>query len=268
MADALGDLWSGWSDGSARVLLSLVLVIGVGTWAFVAVRSFRHARQAWRSPAGVTLGVVLAPLAVAAIGIIQPSTFVWWALLGLALAPLLAALDDQVLRRATAACPHSHPVAPGWAFCPACPSPFAGTSGTPSAIRAGFVGRGVATLLRRPPAGPAGGAGAQPIRVQPDQGDRTDVLVRLARDVPGATDVVIRRPGVTVGRNPAAEVCIDDATVSWEHARIVSRDGAPAIIDLASSNGTYVNGERVEQSLLLHQDRVQFGGVVFRVVRP
>jgi pSer/pThr/pTyr-binding forkhead associated (FHA) protein len=103
--------------------------------------------------------------------------------------------------------------------------------------------------------------------VEPNPLDQADVLVRLARDIPGAPDVVIRRPGATVGRNPAAEVCIEDPAVSWEHAQIVSREGAPAIVDLASSNGTYVNGERIDQSLLLHHDRLQFGAVVFRVVR-
>lgn len=266
MAETLGELWREWASGSVRVLLAIALIMLIGTWATAAVFTFRQARRSWRSPAGVTLVVILTPLAVAMLGIVQPSAFVWWALLGLALAPALAALDNAVLRRSTAQCSSSHSVAPGWAFCPACPSPMSGTgTGAAAAVRAGFVGRGVATLLRRPPSSaPADPQPVRPINVEPDP---ADVLVRLAHDINGAPDVVIRRPGATVGRNPVAEVCIDDSSVSWEHAQILSRDGAPAIVDLGSSNGTYVNGERIDESLLLHHDQLQFGDVVFRVVR-
>jgi pSer/pThr/pTyr-binding forkhead associated (FHA) protein len=69
-----------------------------------------------------------------------------------------------------------------------------------------------------------------------------------------------------IGRNPAAEISIDDQSASWDHARVVARDGSPSVVDLGSSNGTYVNEERVETSLLIPGDRLRIGETVFKVV--
>jgi pSer/pThr/pTyr-binding forkhead associated (FHA) protein len=95
-----------------------------------------------------------------------------------------------------------------------------------------------------------------------------DVLVRLVPAIAGAAEVLVRRPGASIGRDPAAEICIDDPTVSWAHAKIVTQDGVPALYDLGSSNGTYLNGQRIEHTLLLTDDQLRLGDVVFRVVRP
>jgi predicted component of type VI protein secretion system len=51
----------------------------------------------------------------------------------------------------------------------------------------------------------------------------------------------------TVGRDPAADVCIDDEAVSWHHLEIESRAGVLMATDLDSRNGTALNGERLER---------------------
>ena len=96
-----------------------------------------------------------------------------------------------------------------------------------------------------------------------------EVLLWLVPDSrPELGERVIRKPGATIGRNPASDVALEDAGASWDHARIVEREGSPSIVDLGSSNGTYVNDERVETSLLISGDRLTVGDTVFRVVRP
>lgn len=65
----------------------------------------------------------------------------------------------------------------------------------------------------------------------------------------------------TVGRAPENIFQIEDDSVSSSHARIFFKDGQFYVLDLGSTNGTYVNGEKVEESPLNSGDEVQFGSV-------
>ena len=65
----------------------------------------------------------------------------------------------------------------------------------------------------------------------------------------------------TIGRSVRAGVCVPDEGVSREHARI-SRgpDGAVILEDLGSTNGTFINGERVQSRMLKDGDKIELGG--------
>ncbi len=72
-----------------------------------------------------------------------------------------------------------------------------------------------------------------------------------------------------IGRDPVAEACIDAATVSRQHARIVLAADTSAIEDLASKNGTWVENKRVVGSRdLAHGDEVRLGEVRIVFERP
>jgi DNA-binding winged helix-turn-helix (wHTH) protein len=65
-----------------------------------------------------------------------------------------------------------------------------------------------------------------------------------------------------VGRDPDAEVWLDDATVSRRHARIVIGDGGALLEDLGSKNGTSLKQTRLEQPVTLRDgDELAFGDV-------
>jgi hypothetical protein len=49
-----------------------------------------------------------------------------------------------------------------------------------------------------------------------------------------------------IGRDPGCALHLDDPSVSARHARITIVDGHPFITDLASTNGTRVNGELID----------------------
>jgi pSer/pThr/pTyr-binding forkhead associated (FHA) protein len=56
---------------------------------------------------------------------------------------------------------------------------------------------------------------------------------------------------VTVlGRSPDVEIPLDDPGVSRRHAEIRLAEGIPRIVDLGSTNGTFVDGERVQSGVL------------------
>lgn len=69
--------------------------------------------------------------------------------------------------------------------------------------------------------------------------------------------------GVSIGRDPASTIPIAEPSVSWAHAKVVVEANRHVIIDVGSSNGTFVNGLRVRRALLEPGDVVQVGPVAF-----
>ncbi len=65
---------------------------------------------------------------------------------------------------------------------------------------------------------------------------------------------------VTIGREPSADVFLDDVTVSRNHAVISIDPSGAALRDLGSLNGTYVNRRRIEGDERLEDgDEIQIG---------
>jgi len=69
----------------------------------------------------------------------------------------------------------------------------------------------------------------------------------------------IEQPVLTVGRDPEADIFLNDMTVSRSHARFELTAGELSVIDLGSLNGTYVNGMCVDRAALSSGDVVQIG---------
>ena len=65
----------------------------------------------------------------------------------------------------------------------------------------------------------------------------------------------------TFGRAPRADFIVDAALVSRLHCRIEAGSDGVNVIDLASTNGTYVNDRRVERALVTSGDRLRIGRV-------
>ena len=71
----------------------------------------------------------------------------------------------------------------------------------------------------------------------------------------------------TVGRAPRADFIVDVALVSRLHCRLEAGDNNLDVIDLSSTNGTYVNGKRVKRARLTSGDRLRVGRVELTVRR-
>jgi pSer/pThr/pTyr-binding forkhead associated (FHA) protein len=73
---------------------------------------------------------------------------------------------------------------------------------------------------------------------------------------------------VTLGRAPGCGVRVEDAYTSSLHARLYRRNGSLWVEDLGSTNGTWVNAERIGTTAKLGKgDLLQVGGTVFEVSR-
>ena len=64
---------------------------------------------------------------------------------------------------------------------------------------------------------------------------------------------------VTTGRGPKSDIFLDDVTVSRQHATFERTGGQFVVKDIGSLNGTYVNRERIDESVLRTGDEVQIG---------
>ena len=100
------------------------------------------------------------------------------------------------------------------------------------------------------PAGPAGPV--EPGRYIEIQGPEQTLLIPLP-------DQAMR-----IGRGLTAELRLDDRSVSRRHAILVPRPSGARILDDRSSNGTYVNGRRVQQADLQVGDVIVLGRVLLR----
>lgn len=93
--------------------------------------------------------------------------------------------------------------------------------------------------------------------------DGTALLISTRGAVSGSR-YLLDEDEITVGRDPRADILLDDSTVSRSHAVFRRVNGAYSVIDAGSLNGTYVNRQRVDQKQLSNGDEIMIGK--FRLV--
>jgi len=72
----------------------------------------------------------------------------------------------------------------------------------------------------------------------------------------------------TIGRDAKNNIVVDMDNVSRKHAKLIIREGLPHIIDLGSTNGTYLNEEEVlEERMLKGGDLIKVGGAIFKFLQ-
>jgi hypothetical protein len=91
--------------------------------------------------------------------------------------------------------------------------------------------------------------------------DSTLAGARL-EDASSGNSFPLTAPLVVLGRGAEADLRIEDSGVSRRHAEIRSVGGAEhELTDLGSTNGTFINGNRVARQRLADGDRIELGGV-------
>ncbi|MBN1574101.1 MAG: VWA domain-containing protein [Deltaproteobacteria bacterium] len=72
-----------------------------------------------------------------------------------------------------------------------------------------------------------------------------------------------------IGRTGANDISLSDDTISREHAVIDNEDGRYRLTDLASTNGTFVDGKKVSTRVIKDSDKIGFGDTeaIIRIVK-
>ena len=80
--------------------------------------------------------------------------------------------------------------------------------------------------------------------------------------------VVPIRGIITLGRKPENTIVLTEPFVSGHHARVYAKNNTLYIEDLNSTNGIYVNDERIQEKYNLHaDDEIKIGSAIFTVLR-
>ncbi len=111
---------------------------------------------------------------------------------------------------------------------------------------------------------------------KPDQNDPAQTMVRMAlpkfmlRGVSGPyfSKTFPLRGKTVLGRHVECDIRIDDQGISRRHAELEVTGEGLVVRDLGSSNGTFVNGEKVSEKTLSVGDEVRFDTLRFLVQTP
>jgi pilus assembly protein CpaF len=77
------------------------------------------------------------------------------------------------------------------------------------------------------------------------------------------------KPEITIGRVQGNDIILPKGNVSKRHSRIVLKDGKFIIVDLKSTNGTYVNGRKITSPLVIKDtDKIYIGDFIITVEEP
>jgi pSer/pThr/pTyr-binding forkhead associated (FHA) protein len=94
-------------------------------------------------------------------------------------------------------------------------------------------------------------------------------ILQSATDADGDSWTFRMAPGAikTIGRAPRADFVVEAALVSRLHCRLTATDSAIDVVDLDSTNGTYINNQRVRNGTLSTGDRLKIGRVEMTIDR-
>ncbi|MGZ8751792.1 MAG: FHA domain-containing protein [Acidimicrobiia bacterium] len=125
-------------------------------------------------------------------------------------------------------------------------------------------------VLPATPSAPSASAAAAPMAAPPAprRGKGPGPALQVVVTGPYEAEIFPLDDEVTVGRAPGCGVVLtDDTFVSQVHARVFRRNRAVLVEDLGSTNGTFVNGDRIDTITRIRKgDTVKFGETVMRVI--
>ena len=105
-----------------------------------------------------------------------------------------------------------------------------------------------------------------------DDATATEGVLRPALEITLQGELVDRRvldqPRMMIGRHPKNDLSLENRYVSRHHALLVCREDAIYVVDLQSTNGTYVNSKEVERHALCDGDVIQIGHFRLRYCEP
>jgi hypothetical protein len=240
-----------WQDllGAFAIAVWVLLALLAMFWVFLPFWLYANASRRTSRALVWSLLALLLPIVLTPIGLVFPRYLPLWGL-GALVAPLIVLIVYLIVRASARVCPECGlEMRPEWQYCPRHPRRSPVGQRLPSPVFSGDFSRSPLLRPAAPPAEPS------------DAGSAVGVLyIEGGREA--GRRIPISARGLTLGRSQGADVVLEDPTVSAEHARVGVLEGRAHIIDLASSNGTFVNDQPVDRAYLYDGDRLQLGDTI------
>src|SRR5688572_21208019 len=94
-------------------------------------------------------------------------------------------------------------------------------------------------------------------------------VITVAEKTGGSEQLEFDKNEVTIGRLSGNDIVLAKGNVSKYHSRIVLKDGKFIIVDMKSTNGTFVNGKKIAApQVLKFTDKIYIGDYIINVEPP
>ena len=111
--------------------------------------------------------------------------------------------------------------------------------------------------------------GSRPDELKLNTDDNT-VPVNIILSHQGETmhELTLEQPRLMIGRAEDNDLCINNTNVSRHHAILVRHGAAAMLMDMNSTNGTFVNSQRIKDQVVVHNDIISIGNHQIKFVAP
>jgi pSer/pThr/pTyr-binding forkhead associated (FHA) protein len=96
------------------------------------------------------------------------------------------------------------------------------------------------------------------LQVSPQTGQRAQLMLETSS---GTHPIPLESTLLSIGRGLDNDIILEDTRVSRHHAQLRYKTRRFWVTDMNSTNGTYINGERISEADLRHGDVLSLGGL-------
>jgi hypothetical protein len=112
--------------------------------------------------------------------------------------------------------------------------------------------------------------GSSPVelKLKTDGDDTVPLNINLTHQGERLHELTLEQPRMMIGRAEDNDLCINSTKVSRHHAILVQHGAGAILMDLNSTNGTFVNSHRINDQAVVHNDIIVIGNHHIRFIAP
>jgi hypothetical protein len=110
--------------------------------------------------------------------------------------------------------------------------------------------------------------GARQDELKLNTDDTVPINIILSHQNETMHELTLEQPRLMIGRAEDNDLCINNTNVSRHHAILVRHGAAAMLMDMNSTNGTFVNSQRIKDQVVVHNDIISIGNHQIKYIAP